>query len=288
MAIQGLEDDRSERVDHGDADREGSRSPRWRAVALLVLGSVVGWAAYSTTGHRAVEHPQHTGRSLVVGSFQQNLRDPYGPEMVVSVTNTGPTPVTITNVAPDGWRTRTDPELVLPGATVDIPVDVSLDCATTRPPGETPQVRVLTDGATHPEVLPMGGSPALQELWSRRCRVETLRAPTRRDLVGTWLVNDGGPGYTGKMFIQLGPRGHYRMDARAHLDDSPGAAGAWTLHDRRVTLVSTHRGDCGRRHRAVWEVGMRGTALHIRQLTTYDGFCMVDRGDVWLAERINA
>ncbi|MDX6325152.1 MAG: hypothetical protein QOK15_1506 [Nocardioidaceae bacterium] len=286
MAYQGLEDDRLERLDLGTGTRRGTPSPRWRAVGLLALGAVLGWAAHATTGHQAAEARQDTGRSLVVGSFQQNLVDPYGPELVVSVANTGGTPVNIDNVAPAGWHTRTDPVQVLPGDTVDIPVDVFTSCATLPDGGQRAEVRIGTGSSARTLLLPMGGSPALQELWLRRCRVESLRAPTRRDLLGTWLVNDGGPAFTGRMFIALLPGGRYEMDAGAHLDDSPGAVGLWSLHDGRVTLVSTRGGDCGPRHRAAWEVGMRGTLLHIRQLTAYDGFCTVDRGDVWIAERI--
>jgi hypothetical protein len=175
---------------------------------------------------------------------------------------------------------------VLPGATVDIPVDVSLDCATAPSPGGRAAVRIGTGSSARTELLPMGGSPALRELYARRCGVATLSTPTRHDLLGTWLVNDGGPAFTGRMFIKLQRGGRYEMDAGAHLDDAPGAVGLWSLHAGRMTLVRTRGGDCGPRHRAVWDVGMRGTLLHIRQLTAYDGFCTVDRGDVWIAERV--
>jgi hypothetical protein len=287
MAYQGLETARPDGPDPDTGQLHAGHRRRWAAVCLLVLGAALGWGAYGRTGPEIADHPHHAGRTLVVGSFQQNLLDPFGPELVVSVANTGGAPVTIAHVAPAGWHTRTNPVDVLPGATVDIPVDVSLDCARTRIPRNRARVRITTGGSTRTMVLPTGGSPALQELWSRRCRVETLRTPTRRDLTGTWLVSDGGPGFTGRLFIALLAGGRYKMDPGAHLHGSPGAAGRWSLHHGRMTLVRTHGGRCGPRHRAVWEVGMRGALLHIRQLTTYDGFCTVDRGDVWIAERVS-
>ena len=282
-----MPDDQLDRLDLGAGKPRRSHESWWRALALIAMGAILGWGAHAGTDLRIGEARQTSGAALVMGSFQQNLLDPYGPEMLMSVTNTGRAPVTITKVAPAGWRARIQPVQVPAGAVVDIPVDVSLDCATARWPGETAEVRVGTGSSARTLLLPTGGTAALYELWSRRCWVQSLRVPTRREVTATWVVSDGGPGFTGKMFIEFLPTGRYRMDPGAHLDDSPGAAGRWSLHDARLRLVSTRGGDCGPQHRATWEVGMRGDLLHIRQLTTYDGFCSVDRGDVWLAERLS-
>jgi hypothetical protein len=89
------------------------------------------------------------------------------------------------------------------------------------------------------------------------------------------------------MFIRLHRDGRYEMDAGAHLSDKPGAVGRYSLHGHRLTLVRVRGGDCGPRRRAVWDVGLgAGGLLHIRQRTAYDGFCTVDRGDVWIAVRV--
>jgi hypothetical protein len=191
-------------------------------------------------------------------------------------------------VAPQGWDTKTDAVQVPPGATVDIPVDVTLDCATVPSPGDRAVVRIGTGSSSRTVVLPMTPqSPALQELYLRRCRVQALRTPSSRALLGTWVVNDGGPAFTGNMFIRLEHGGRYEMDAGAHLSDNAGAVGRYTLDRGRMTLVTTRGGDCGPRHRAVWEVGLlRDGLLRIQQVTAYDGFCSVDRGDVWIATRV--
>jgi hypothetical protein len=107
-----------------------------------------------------------------------------------------------------------------------------------------------------------------------------------RDLLGTWLVYDGGPAFTGKMYIHLDEDGRYEMDGGANFD-KPGAFGRFSLADGRLVLREIRGGDCGVRHRAVWDVGLRPDGLlHIRQLTAYDGFCTVEPGDVWIATRV--
>lgn len=284
--LDGL--DRLDRLDLGRGAGPRRRAPWWRSAALLVLGALVGWGAHASTT-RSTAHPATGDRqALFVGSFQQNLLDPFGPELVVSLTNAGRAPVDVTNVTPLGWRTRMDPVQVLPGTSVDVPVEVSLDCATVRLPGDGAVVRFRSGASSRSVVLPMMGSPALGELFIRRCGADDLPVPTRRDLLGTWLVAQGGLAFTGRMFIALHPDGRYEMDAGPHLADDPGAIGRFSLHGSRLTLVATQGGDCGGRRRAVWDVGLRaGDQLRIRQLTTYDGYCAVDRGDVWIAERIS-
>jgi hypothetical protein len=78
------------------------------------------------------------------------------------------------------------------------------------------------------------------------------------------------------------------MDYGTHLDDDPGSAGHFRLDPGgRLTLRTLTGGGCGRGSRAVWKVGLQADRrLHIRQLTSYDGYCTVERGDVWIAKRV--
>jgi hypothetical protein len=103
------------------------------------------------------------------------------------------------------------------------------------------------------------------------------------------VVEDGGPGFTGKMLIRLGADGTYAMDIGTHLADHPGAFGRFALGRHGVvTLTTLGGGNCLLGHRARWEVGLLSRdRLHIRLLTAYDGFCAVEPGDVWIAKRIS-
>jgi hypothetical protein len=215
--------------------------------------------------------------------------NPFASDFLVTLSNVGRSPVEVLGVRPHGWAARTSPVGVPAGQSVDIPVDVSLDCLSTPPPSNLVDVRIATGGASRTLQLSMAEAPpALQEEYSRRCGWQFLRRPGPKNVLGTWEVEDGGPAFTGKMLFRFSRDGHYAMDYGTHLDNDPGAAGRYRLSPQgRLTLTTLIGGDCGRGNRAVWDVGLQADGrLHIRQLSRYDGYCTVERGDVWIAKRV--
>jgi hypothetical protein len=279
-----------DRLDLGSEGPAGGRRSWWRAAALVAIGSIIGWsAAHGTGADRDAAAGPSDAPVLVAGAVQQDLANPFASDFLVTLSNPGKHRVEVLGVAPGGWAARTAPVEILPGGSVDVPVDVSLDCLSTPPPSDVVDVRVAVGHASRMLELPLAQvPPALQEEYARRCRVQSLRVPSHKSLLGTWVVEDGGPAFTGKMLIRFTGDGGYAMDSGTHLDDDPGAAGRYTLGPRgRVILRTLVGGDCGRRRRAVWLVGLQADGrLHIQQRTSYDGYCTVERGDVWIAKRV--
>jgi hypothetical protein len=285
---RGPPGDTVDRLDLGPA--EPRRRPWVRAALLVALGALLGWGAHTTTAREAgAVAPPSSLPHLVAGSFEQNLRDPYGPEFTVSLFNTGLSTVQVLNVAPMGWRATTPTVSIPPGGSVELPVDVAVDCGAISSPTQFVEVRVAAYPSTRTVQLQLPQVPAaLDEVYWRRCSQPFTTRPSLRDLLGTWIVEDGGPGFTGKLVFSLHRDGSYQMGTGTHPADGPGAFGRFSL-DSLGTLTLTPRGGgvCLLHRRAVWKVGLLPQQLlHVRLLTPYDGFCTVEPGDVWIAERV--
>ena len=285
MATQGLEQERSDRLDLGTG-RPPRRAGRWtRTLALVAVGALAGWAAHAVSTRPEAEH----GPSLMAGSLEENLRDPSGPELVVTLFNTGSTAVMVSDVAPRGWDATSPPTAIPAGGSVEVPIDLVGNCRAIRSTSEFVHARVTSGGTSRVVSMRLPSTPAaLEAVFRRRCAVPRLTAPTTQDILGTWVVEDGGPAFTGKMLFRFDADGTYRMDVGTHLDDRPGAFGRFTLSPHGgLRLTSTRGGECLLGHRARWRVGLLSAGrMHVRLLTPYDGFCSVDPGDVWIAKRV--
>src|SRR3954452_19375829 len=216
MAFEGLDEAQLDRVEIGTGTPRGGGGSWWRAVAILAVGGLLGWAAHahtSATPGTSVAPDASGGSPLIIGSFQQNLEDPFGPDFVATVTNTTSAPVTILGIAPYGWEGQVSPVEVRAGEAVDVPVDGSLDCLTSQTFRDYTLLRMEAAGRVRVLRLDVqSGTAALDELYRRRCAPDTVRVPQKHDVLGTWVVEDGGPAFTGKLLFRFWSDGRYAMD----------------------------------------------------------------------------
>lgn len=273
---------------HGKEPRRASTRMWWVAVLLLALGAVAGWAV----ARNMQTGPAHQrGAGLVAGGVETTTS---GPPFLLSLYNVGDTPERVINVAPRGWQGSTYPTTIPPGGSVELPLTVTVDCR--RGPTDDLVVRTMSGGHLAEHVLHLPAVPsALADEYKRRCAMSTGHAPTRREILGTWLVDEGRY-YAGQLLFRLAPDGTFAMDPggenefgriTTQLFARPGTFGTFSYHAGRLALTTRGGPDCQPAHSS-WRVGILNDGrLNIRVGAYDDLNCGSHQGDVWIARRVS-
>jgi hypothetical protein len=272
----------------------GPRSPRRgramlgvAAVALVAVSVLGGWR-WGRSSEPAAPVPASRAIELVAGPFEANLEATEGPEFVIPIYNVGDRAVRVTNVAPGMWRATSSPVTLAPGASAEVPVDVSIDCRQTPSPTGEVVVHATSSGRSAVQTLHLPSVPrVLTEEYERLCVVPAGRVPGRQELVGVWIVDEGNF-FAGQMLIDLEANGTWAMDPGTNLFSEPGAYGVFTYRPGGLTLFTRGGRDCRRGDRSLWRVGLMSDGrLRMKVVTFADSLCTLEDGEVWIARRVS-
>ena len=129
------------------------------AAAALVAVSVLGGWRWGRSSEPAAPVPASRAIELVAGPFEANLEATEGPEFVIPIYNVGDRAVRVTNVAPGMWRATSSPVTLAPGASAEVPVDVSIDCLQTPSPTGEVVVHATSSGRSAVQTLHLPSVP---------------------------------------------------------------------------------------------------------------------------------
>lgn len=255
---------------------------------LLALGAAAGWTLARNTQPAPAHQP---GTGLVAGAFDATTS---GPPFVLSLYNVGDTPARVVNVSPRGWQSSSYPTTVPAHGSVELPMSVTVNCQ--RGPSDDVVIRTMSGGHLAQHTLHLPAVPsALADEFKRRCAMPRGRTPPRRDILGTWLVEEGRY-YAGRMLFRLAADGSFTMDPGAEdpfgrvttqLFARPGTFGRFTYHGGLLGLATRGGPDCQPAH-SRWRVGMLNDGrLNIRVGAYDDASCGSHHGDVWIARRVS-
>ena len=294
--------DAQERADGREVLGQGSEPGRWavwasarpRIAAALLLGvaCVIGFGA-----NELLAEPAHTVRDssgrVVAGLLVETL-DTNPAAMVVPLHNDSALPVTVSDVHPEGWRAYGSTVTLPPGAWVDVPIWLTLECG--RMPDPTRRLLMRTVAArdvrlvrTPPRTVAMPEvPPALVDLRHRLCDEPGGRPLGADELRGSWLVEDARS-YAGQVYVRFEPGGRFSLGMMrpARIDQEVMATGQARLEGDWLRLDVGGGWWCAAGDSIVWRVDMLPDGrLRIGHEAYYDDVCRVDEREVWLARRV--
>lgn len=270
-----------------DPDRDRPRFARSRvaAPAVLAVVAVLGLGIHRIAADPATRPAGTPDLALSAGMLVETT-DADPAAMVVPFWNGSPSPVTVRDLRPAGWRAYGD-DVVVPGRSwVDIPIWLTLQCGRMPPPTDRLALRTVSGGVPAQRTVAMPGVPrALTALRGRLCTLPPARDVRRPELVGTWLVEEGRR-YAGHLLVRFDRTGRFRLAPR---DGGDGAFGTFSWEGSWVRLTVRAEGLCAPGDSILWQVGVLPDGrLRIGHVAYYDDACRVDEREVWVARRADA
>lgn len=265
----------------------------WGIAALcLALGAVAGVQIDNALNDgQATQEAEEVPPRLTAGVIQANPNPVGDLPFVVPLHNGAEDDVTVESIELVGWPTdsnRAEGILIPYDSWAMVPLDVEVDCDEAAVATRRILIFTTSEAGAFEQLLLMPTTPRLLfDERERLCRDPDGTVPTRQDLIGTWLVDEGRD-FAGEMLIRLNDDGTFAMDPGLSLfGDDPGAFGTFTLTGPGLAMEVSGGSDCRRGDRSVWNVTLLPDGrLHIRHLTYHDSWCRIDEGEVWIARRV--
>ncbi len=261
------------------------RSPlRSTVLGVLILagGMVVGLHGRAQPSPDPAPSPVE----LTAGAIEPNVDGPGWAEFVLPLHNGGKKPVRVMSAVPVGWAAHSQMVTIRPDRWARVPLNVLTYCR--KSPGTNREILVRTEAWGDVRVeLPGPAYPFLAER-ARRCDDDAGKAPTRKELLGTWRADDSWT-FAGRMRIRFHRDGHYQMRSTQDMFSwSPARTGTFTLRKGELILRAWGGGDCQRGDRAVWRATVLADgSLQMHWLEQYNSWCLAPDDAVWVSRRTN-
>ncbi len=275
-------------LSHGDPPPRTPARATIVAAALVLAGAAVGVGAQRTFGPSPTPAAAHGAEHVIAGALYASSKAASPAGYSVPLYNPGSRSLTVLDVDPVGWKAHNKPVDIPPRQWAEVPLGVDMSCDST--PDVTSKLRVRLDlgNGRVEQVVPLSTrADILVEEHRRRCDAPIGRVPSRRELLGTWLVDEGRDA-AGTMVFRLDADGSFAMDyERSMLDDDPVSYGSFT-YDHGLVVLSTQGGrGCASGDENSWDATLlRDGRLHLRFGSQLGNYCRVDDGEVWVARKV--